>query len=192
MAGKVAFVIFGNIASGKTTLAASLVKSLPSFKVVCADDIRIASALDDSLLTEHQIYAKILEEINQHTQVILECSGAGTYFKHYLMQLMAMGFLIVKVKLDCSKGVCLQRYQNRADNTAAMVPMSHRFDIRKSIENIESKIAGLPYDLQFNTEKVSYLEITNQILQLYDSSNEQMVHGPVQAKSTEKQHIKNG
>ena len=164
---KIAFVVFGNIASGKSSVAQSLVESLPSFKVVCADNIRVESALGGTIMSEDVIASKVMEEIHQHTHIILECTGGGTYFKHYVRLLHATGFTIIRISLKCSGLVCYKRYQDRINNTAAMVPMANVSNVRMSISYIESKISGLPYDLQFNTEKLSNLEIINQILTFY-------------------------
>jgi shikimate kinase len=164
---KVAIIIYGNIASGKSTVALLLSKFLPQFKCICPDDIRLETSLNGSIMSENDVYSAVVKEISQHTELILESTGAGTFFKHYLRLLSATDFKVIRVYLKCSGTVCFKRYQNRINTSATLVPMAHPANIRTSIETIESKISGLNYDLQFNTDSVDTLEVVNKIMSFY-------------------------
>jgi predicted ABC-type ATPase len=164
---KFAFIIYGNIASGKTSVAKLLAQSLPQLKHLCADDIRVQSSLDGKILSENEVYSLMVEHISQHTQVIFESTGAGNFFKHYLRQFTATGFKVIKVYLKCSPLVCYNRYQNRIDTSAAMVPMAHPSNIKTSIEHINNKISGLTCDIVFNTELYNAAIIADRLINYY-------------------------
>lgn len=165
---KFAFIIYGNIASGKTSVAKLLAQSLPQLKHLCADDIRIEASLSGKILSENEVYSLMVEQISQHTQIIFESTGGGNFFKHYLRQFTATGFKVVRVYLKCSPLVCYNRYQNRIDTSSAMVPMAHPTNIKTSIEHINNKISGLSYDLLFSTEKDTPEFIAKQLVKIYD------------------------
>ena len=164
---KFAFIIYGNIASGKSSVAKLLAQSLPQFKHLCADDIRIKASLSGKILSENELYSLMVEQISQHTQVIFESTGAGNFFKHYLRQFKATGFKIVRVYLKCSPLVCYKRYQNRINTSAAMVPMAYPTNIKTSIEDINNKISGLTCDIVFNTELYNAAIIADRLINMY-------------------------
>jgi hypothetical protein len=147
-------IVFGNICSGKTSVCNTLLKTLTGFTYISPDAIRLQHNLDGSTISESKLSEIIISQISNNNNIILECTGSGTFYKHYLRIIATKQMLTYKVFLSCNSMICYQRYQNRANANASLIALDNHYNIKFSIQNIEAKISGLYFDLKIKTENV--------------------------------------
>lgn len=89
-----AIIIFGNIASGKTTLGKLIAEKHPEFQRVCMDEIRLQIAPKGEAFT-HKMEAEAqqiaLDLIALHSNIIFETTGASDFSKK-AVQAIESGF----------------------------------------------------------------------------------------------------
>jgi len=147
-------IVFGNICSGKTSVCYTLLQELPNFTYISPDAIRLQHNLDGSTISESKLSEIIISQISNNNNIILECTGSGMFYKHYLRIIATKQMLTYKVFLSCNSMICYQRYQNRANANASLIALDNNYNIKFSIQNIEAKISGLNFDLKIKTENV--------------------------------------
>ena len=145
-------IVFGNICSGKTTVCNTLLEQLTDFTYISPDAIRLQHNLDGATISESKLSEIIISQISNNKKIILECTGSGSFYKHYLRIIATKQMLTYKVFLSCNSMICYQRYQNRANANASMIALDNNYNIKFSIQNIEAKISGLNFDLKIKTE----------------------------------------
>ena len=147
-------IVFGNICSGKTSVCNTLLQQLTDFTYISPDAIRLQHNLNGATISESKLSEIIISQISNNKKIILECTGGGSFYKHYLRIIATKQMLTYKVFLSCNSMICYLRYQNRANANASLIALDNHYNIKFSIQNIEAKISGLNFDLKIKTENV--------------------------------------
>jgi len=122
---KEAIVIYGNIASGKSTFAAALAKSNPAYHYLCMDALREKTYFDskqNAFCIDRECEKKLIEQISSHDKIIYETTAATKIFRRALSMLNARKFSIQMVYIQCHPDVCFQRFQARKQGRKMQVP----------------------------------------------------------------------
>lgn len=112
-------VVYGNVASGKTTLCQYLLQNplLAEFKHLCLDDIKIEQFKQNqsfNLLAFNELCKNMFfEKLKTMPLVIYESLGIGTHYEHTIKYLKANGYELFFMHKTCAPEQCLQYYQQR-------------------------------------------------------------------------------
>ena len=104
-------LIFGNLASGKTSLALKI-NHLTKWKVVAIDDFRRQfgdGSKENELVARKYFFDSIIPGINQ----IIECTGVGKVGEELFMQLRGNKETIVLIILKVPHAISKKRLENR-------------------------------------------------------------------------------
>ncbi len=154
---KKAIIIYGNIASGKSTICRQLAQALPDHRHVCLDDHRV------KLWEQHpemgaghrdlQAQKSCLEDL--HGPVIFETTGVTRFFRKAKEKLEKSGKNSIYIHLDCPSHICIRRYQARLASGHIQAPFAWgNYTIEQSIYYFHERQQELSPRVRINTSKV--------------------------------------
>jgi len=165
---RVCVVVYGNIASGKSSFAKELVKLLPGFKYVCMDQVRIDCYLNGPQLRSIEFERKCeklcenMLKLNNH--IVYETTGVSQFAKSMLVEL-SRNFLIFYIFLDCPADLCLRRYQSRKQGGYFSIApaFSDRLSIGAFINKVADQQRGMKKDVVLRSDRLSVFEMLKSI-----------------------------
>ena len=156
---KTCIVVFGNIASGKSTFSRQLLEHFPDYRHICIDNFRLEAATRTNLLPiQREKLAKklCLEAINQADSIILETTAASQFWETMWFALRQVGFKIMSVKIDCPVNICVQRFNNRKfEGHKSVVPPFKTKSIVQMMYDIEYKRKLVKADIVIHSATAS-------------------------------------
>lgn len=161
-------LVYGNIASGKTTLCKKLAKVMPDYVYVCQDEIRDEIFREGlrGFELENESKKRLLEELSRADKVIYETVGRSVIFKkaHDLVKKRGK---VVYVKVECSVEECLVRFDTRARHTFTIgqrLYQHKREDMRALMYEIEESHQLLKVDYKYDSERLSYQVMAERLM----------------------------
>jgi len=111
-----AIVVTGNIASGKSTLCAGLVRTLPGYTYACVDRIRVqlASQGHTGMLAEHAAAAKLMDLVQGAWPLLYESSGSTQLYRRAIRHIR--GYRrgpVVTIRTTCTRATAMHRFRSR-------------------------------------------------------------------------------
>jgi uridine kinase len=154
----ICIIVFGNIASGKTTFCKQLEKVLPHFKYVSLDEFRKEVYKNLTGLDKHnkEAIAKkmVLEVLRSKKQVIFETVGIGSFYEEcYKLIVSKMNVISVYIAADAQ--TCKNRYKDREATQMSTVTLPYSLDIESYISFNARNKSKLKADLILNSVGVS-------------------------------------
>jgi predicted kinase len=153
-------IIVGNMGSGKSTFANALAEQMPGFAYVCLDDNRKRNFEDlleeryNQFAFESKVAELTTKEIDKHSRVIYETTGATRFFKDVFYDLTVAKHKIYIVKIQCRPSTCLARHKSREKSGHFhIVPQfGQQLSAEELIDRFESKAAWIKPDLILDSE----------------------------------------
>jgi len=152
-------IIYGNMASGKSTLIEKISKILPQFQVVCIDNNRKALFGKEAggLARELKAEEETVKQLLHGEYVIYETTGASRLFRSVLPQIEKR-YRTFFVHIKASQLECLYRHRHRKDDIMVKPFSKKRIDTSTLIASIEQEMINR-FDLQLDSEKMSELQM---------------------------------
>lgn len=141
-------VVFGNIATGKTTLLSKISKVF-SFDQIAIDDFRrkFGDGSDDAELIAR---ANFLEAIVNDRNQLIECLGVGKVADQLFDLLCKSNEVIICIILNTPKEICIERLADRTWDVPFPKPLEVVFDL---IERTENRILAKEIQYKWNRRK---------------------------------------
>ena len=164
---KVCIIVFGNIASGKSSFARALAEKINGFKYVCFDQLRIDIYLENHLKSgierEEMAKKRCRNLLLNNNLVIFETIAVSDYYNKILPELKHR-FKLIFVKIECQAFICKRRYYNRnMDGYFSIAPpFNSKLSVDEFIDKTEREQEKLQYDIVFNSEILNTTEMINQ------------------------------
>lgn len=148
-------IIFGNIASGKSSVSRHLAQLLPDHRHVCLDDHRVKLWNEQPELGAGQrdllAQKSCLEDLQG--QVIYETTAVTRFFKQAQAKLKDQDLRFIH--LDCRPSTCISRYRERLMRGHIQAPFAWgNYSIEQSIYYFHEKQLALQPHVRINTTKV--------------------------------------
>lgn len=138
-------IVFGNIASGKTTLLSKINEEF-SFDIVAIDDFRRKfgdGSNEAELIARSKFFTKIISGRNQ----FIECLGVGKVADQLFDLLYESNEVILCVILNTPKEICIERLSNRTWDIPFPKPIEEVFDL---VERTEVQILNEQIQQKWN------------------------------------------
>lgn len=170
---RICLVVYGNIASGKTTLSKNIQALLPGFNYVCLDDIRLQWVTKfpamNGITRERQCEDECLKQILQSRLLIYETTGATLFFNRIKSRLKGH-FKTFYIKVDCPVITCLYRFENRkAKGYKCVAPaFKLKMNMHQTLCDIDDKHYAAKVDLQLDSERLSQDEMLLQVKEFFN------------------------
>lgn len=151
-------LIFGNIASGKTTLAMKLAKKLPHFQHLAIDNFRRQYG-DGSMEKEKLAKTKFFQSIEANKNQIIEAMGFGDVGAYLAETLGGLPELKIIVLLKTPLSLCMERLEKREWYVPYPAPKEKAISLTEiTDELIRDNILEFYWENALNTQ---YLEFEN-------------------------------
>jgi len=172
---KICIVVFGNLASGKSSFCKELLTILPKYKYVCLDEIRVnlfdkfpnKNIFDREALAKEECKNSILNS----QFVIYESTGTSQFFNQLKPRIKAH-FKSIFIFINCPDYECRFRFERRKQNGYFSIQPA----VKKSISISECCTSNqyvyrdMKKDLELDSFKYSLNEIINQFKGFYNYS----------------------
>jgi predicted kinase len=148
-------IIYGNIASGKSTIARYLANKLEGYRYVCLDDTRKELWMEQPDLGAGQrdliAQDRCLKEL--HGRVVFESTAVTRFFKRAKQKLADQE--LVYIHLYCPVATCLRRYNARLASGKIQAPFAWgNYSIEQSMHYFDARQKQVPAALRIHTGKV--------------------------------------
>jgi adenylate kinase family enzyme len=148
-------LIYGNIASGKSTIARSLADQLNGYRYVCLDDTRKELWIEQPDLGAGQrdliAQDRCLEKL--HGRVVFENTAVTRFFKRAKEKLRDQE--LVYIYLYCPVATCLRRYNARLAGGKIQAPFAWgKYSIEQSMYYFDARQKSIPAAMRIHTGKV--------------------------------------
>lgn len=158
-------VIYGNIASGKSTIAKAVAAEL-RHRYVCLDDTRMELWREQPDLGAGQrdliAQDRCLERL--HGPVVFENTVVTRFYKKAREKLADQD--LVFIHLYCPVSTCLRRYNARLASGKIQAPFAWgNYTIEQSMYYFDEKQKAVPAALRINTAKVRPIDSVRLILE---------------------------
>lgn len=156
-----AIVVFGNIASGKSTFCKMLQKEIPYLKYVCIDDFRIKNRylVMNEILKEKKSESECLDAIDSDF-ILFETTGATFFWDRVRVKLIEKEYNITFIKIETSLVDCLIRFRNRPSK-GATPPYVKGTSIHNILYKTAQNIKITKYDFVINSNTIDSNELFN-------------------------------
>lgn len=168
MAGKYnCIIIFGNIASGKSTLVNQLKIDIKfkNYKFVCLDDIR------ESLLCKNNNYNEVLlhhdslkeceKQLLSNTNIVYETTATSMFYKQ-IKHILDATYNTFYVFLNCEPYICESRFTKRPYQSRP--PFTKNITIKSAIMDLNLKQRRMHKDLVLDSQNNSVEKLLEQLL----------------------------
>jgi predicted ABC-type ATPase len=174
---KQVIVIFGNIASGKSTVSQLLAKALPTHKLINLDAFRVevfrAKQGNGPIHADQIAQDLCLNEMKRTSRpIIYETTAVTRFSDRAFAYLRSRGYQLVFVHLRCSPETCLSRYQARKLEGHVQAPFAYggkKSDIWQSIGYFHDEQARIRPNVHFDTETLPSDQIAQAIINYLNS-----------------------
>lgn len=163
---KSCYVIYGNIASGKTTFSKSINELLPNFNFVCIDEIRVNLFKKypemNSISRERKAEEECLNKILNSEFLIFETSAASLFYKRLAPRIKAH-FKTYFIYINCPNDECLQRfhYRKKTGYLQIATPYKNKMSVFECISNFSGAHYSMKKDLELNSAELSTNEMVD-------------------------------
>lgn len=162
----VCIVVFGNIASGKSTFCKELINELPEYKYVNLDQMRVETRAVDGMTDEwYEAEAKrrCTERLMNNRQTVYETIGSSAFFNDVIEELSNRA-IIVYVYIKCDKDECIKRmYKRRASGYQEVIlPFINRLTSEELIELFDDHHKKMLSHITIESDKYSTKEMIEQ------------------------------
>lgn len=160
-------IVFGNIASGKSSICRELMPTLSKYNYtyINLDDFRRKGTGDLIKFTsERTAQAACFAEIKRSEKILLETTAASRFHIRAVAELRATGKNIVWIHADASPRVCLQRHERRMREGYVLPPFPYKFEISKSIYYFSERQREVGAHLRINTMRVKACDAARAII----------------------------
>lgn len=110
-------VVYGNIASGKSTLSRALLHALPGWTYACMDQLRLeANATDpemDRFALDRLCEDKLMALLKKDVPIIYESSGATQIFRRAMQYIDGRRGASVRIRTMCAHNTAMYRFRVR-------------------------------------------------------------------------------
>jgi len=165
---RVCVVVYGNIASGKSSFARELVKALKGFVYVCMDQVRVDSYLNGPTLKSIEFERKCEKlcegMLKRNNHIVYETTGVSQFAKNMLLDL-SRNSQVFYIFLDCPADLCLRRYQSRKQGGYFSIApaFSDRLSIGEFINKVADQQRGMKKDVVLRSDRLSTIEMLKSI-----------------------------
>lgn len=162
---KICIIVFGNIASGKSSFARALAQELEGFKYICFDQVRIDIYLENhlkrSIEREEMAKKRCRNLLLNNKLVVFETLAVSDYYNKILPELKQKFNKLIFVKVDCSAFTCKRRYfkRNMDGYFCIAPPFNQKLSIDEYIDQTDREQKKLNYDIALNSENMSTKEM---------------------------------
>lgn len=166
---KICIIVYGNIASGKSTFSKNLLEKIPGYNYVCLDQIRLAFYKTfpemNAIARERKCEEECLKQILESRLLIYETTAATLFFNRIKMRLKAH-FKAIYVYINCPTYECANRFDFRKRNgyKAIAPPFKSKMTIRECISDIHAKHYNVKTDLELNSLQLSPVEMIEKFI----------------------------
>lgn len=159
---KICIVVFGNIASGKSTLSKKIIELLPQFSFACIDNNRrnLFGKIENSIERERKAEEELIKQIFSRQYVVYETTGTSRLFKSIQFRIRSH-FKTIFIFVNCSVSECVYRFNYRKNDRMAMPGFKSKLSIREVMYSIEDKM-NRKVHLELNSEKLNQDEMFDQ------------------------------
>jgi deoxyadenosine/deoxycytidine kinase len=158
---KICIIVFGNIASGKSSFARTLAQELEGFEYICFDQVRIDIYLENylkgSIEREEMAKKRCRNLLLNNKLIVFETLAISDYYNRMLPELKQNFNKLIFVKVDCSAFTCKRRYfkRNMDGYFCIAPPFNHKLSIDEYIDQTEREQKKLIYDIVLNSENLT-------------------------------------
>ena len=156
-------IVFGNLASGKTTVCKALLKHLHDFSFISADNVRMKFENDFNFKNESLARTIYESELMISKNVIWETTLSGKFSRNIASKL-SQTHNVVKCKIDADPATCLKRFLARPIPTSTV-----RKDIKENIYSIDEVLQTAKADIYIDSTKFHPSVIALMIKNYYDA-----------------------
>lgn len=163
---KLCIVVFGNIASGKTTFAQSL-----GLRHICLDKHRekLRGQALAPMAAEHLAEKNCLAELLPPRQIfVYETTGGSRFFQKAKAALEAQGCHFFFVKIECSTIGCVRRFNAR--KSAVPLPFRSK-SLLETMQQLAWNARHIVPDVVLDSEKMNLEEMKSQFLAILGQKN---------------------
>lgn len=154
-------LIFGNLASGKTTLALKLTRKLSQFQYLAIDNFRRDYG-DGSMEKEKQAKEMFFQSIKENKNQIIEAMGFGDGGAFLAETLGPLSEPKLIVLLKTPLNVCLKRLEQRKWDVPYPAPKEKAFSLaRITHELISDDILAFLWESALNTQRIDFENTDN-------------------------------
>ena len=156
-----ALIIYGNIASGKSTVCKYLAELLPDYNHVCLDDDRLKLWEEQPHLGAGQRDMKAQERCLTRLEgnLIYETTAVTRFYERSARKLKSQGYEFHFVHLFCPVSKCLERYNQRVQSGKIQAPFAWgKYTIEESMYYFAGMQEELPANFRINTTRVRPLD----------------------------------
>ena len=157
---KICIVVYGNIASGKSTFCKSLLSILTNYNYVCIDEIRIEHYKKypgmNSVERERNCEKDCEDQIFRSSLLVYETTAASLFFKRIKPRLRGH-FKTFYVYINCPVTECSNRFFNRKQKGYRHVvsPYKKKMSVIDLLYYCQEKRLDVKVDLELNSVKLS-------------------------------------
>jgi predicted kinase len=163
-------IIFGNIASGKSTFCEALkIVVQGDYKHICLDEYRLKYANTPNMFPierERAAEKDCLNALLNTQNVIWETTFITRFAKNAYAQIKQQGDVDqTLIRIKCPAHICLQRFYLRQYNGHnAVKPPFNKKDIHQVITDIDNKLTPILADNYLDSSKLDLLSMIKKLL----------------------------
>lgn len=162
----VCIVVYGNIASGKSTFCKELMNELPGYEYINLDQIRLETRAVEGMSAEwyeDEAKRRCAERLMNDRLTLYETSGASVFFND-VIDAVSSRAVIVWVYIKCNKDECIKRMYNRRASgyREVTIPFDSRLTSERLIELFDSHHKKMISHIILESDKHSTKEMIKQ------------------------------
>lgn len=165
-AQRVCLVIYGNMASGKSTFCKEIIKYLPDYKYVNLDEKRI-EAMNVAGLTADQREENAKQmcsyDLLNISKTLYETTGATKYFNE-IINTISQRSVILYVHIKCSKDVCVKRFYKRREAGQQDLIQFSRHSPEALIRMYDERYNGMRSHIQIESDNQTTDEMVKKVI----------------------------
>lgn len=157
---KICIVVYGNIASGKSTFSKNILSILNDFNFVCLDRIRVdwydKYPEMNGIARERKCEEDCLNKILKSRLLVYETTAATLFFNRVKPRLRGL-FKTFYIYINCPVYECHVRFDNRKKIGHRQIapPYKNKMSIREMLHHFDAKHYDVKVDLELNSMELS-------------------------------------
>lgn len=160
---KTAIVIFGNLASGKSSVGKELSKLLPGYKSISADNFRKDFIDSYGHLEEQKTKTLVEAEILTSGNIIWETTLTGN-FSNRVLRKLSFTHKVIKCKIDAPPMLCFNRFVKRPIPSTTV-----KKDLRENIYEMDERLSQIKSDFAASSAHYAPVVIAHMIKNYLDA-----------------------
>lgn len=172
---KICLVVYGNIASGKSTFSKNILPRLQGYSYVCLDKIRVDWYSKypemNSIARERKCEEDCLNQILKSRLLVYETTAATLFFNRVRPRLRAH-FKTFYIYINCPPEECANRFEHRKRSGHRQVapPYKKVMSIRECISHFRAKHYDVKIDLELDSVKMSPEKMVEEFERFFNRS----------------------